>query len=620
VLKRVFLIGLVSILSFFIPKIEESYAWTYTVSAKVVGGNGRVTPSTQKVQPGATARVNIYANLGYHIDSITDNNQLVALKTSPSSPASYSYVINDVRETHDIVVKFVINEYTIKASVSGGHGQVYPTTQVVKFGESLRIQITPDEGYNITGIMDNGLSMEIKNPFTLESIKANHNIVVAFTSFTVNASVEDTNGSVSPTVQTVHSAGKAIITITPNEGFMIKQILVNNKAAKIANPFVLYVYSATTVKVSFTPAIYTIKASSPDGFGKVIVETDQVGHNGSTEIRIMPNRGYSIKGITDNGVVLPIKNKITLKNIKEDHTVLVSFTEFEIRARMMNDNGSISPSIQKMFYGGKAVINIEVDQGYKVIAIRDNKRSMPVRLPYEIPNVKEDHFVEVTFGIVTFTIKATVVGALGEATPAYQTVNYGSKATIQISSFEHDRITGIFDNGKSVLVKNPYVIKAVYEDHEIVITMKTYMVTVNTTSENGYIHPAVQYIQQGQPAVILIFPEVGYHIGSIKDNGKITAINNPYIIQSVEENHEVEVNFAINSYQIQAKAVTQGGRIEPTTQTVHHSEKALVRIFPDEGYVIESIVDNGLKMDINNLYYIYYVTDHHSIEVRFKKK
>jgi len=618
VLKRTFIICLLCMINLFIPKIDSLYAWSYTVTAKVIGGNGKATPSVQKIQPGVDARIRITADLGYHIESIIDNSIPVKMT---NMYASYTLTIKNVHETHDVVITFSINEYTIKATVSGGHGQVNPASQVVKFGEYLTIQITPDEGYHITGILDNNVSVSIKNPYTLENIKANHTIVVAFTSFTVSASVEDSNGVVSPASQTVHSGGRATINIFPNEGYMVKQILVNNRSYKVTNPLIIFpVTGNISVKVSFTTAIYTIKASSPDGFGTISVEPEQVVHNGSTKIRIRPNRGYSIKGITDNGIVLPIKDRIELKDIKENHTILVSFTEFEIKARMMNDNGSLHPTVQKMFYGGKAVIHIDIDKGYKVVSIKDNNRWMPVKVPYEIPNVKENHFVEITFGILTFSVTATVIGDFGEATPAKQTIHYGSRAVIQIHNYAGEKITGIVDNGQSMIIKNPYVINSVLEDHEIVITMKTYMISAKTNSENGYVYPEVQYLQQGQSSVVLLFPEVGYHIGSIKDNGTLADINNPYIINNVQENHDIFIDFVLNSYQISAKVTGQGGRVEPTTQSIQHGDKALIKIYPDEGYILESIIDNGLAMSLNQLYYIYYVTEDHQIEVKFSKK
>jgi len=621
VLRRILLWMMVFCMGLLVPALEDvTFAWSYTITAKVEGGNGRVTPTTQKVQPGANANIRIYADLGYHIASILDNTTNVELTRLYSS---YTYTIKDVRETHNVIITFAINEYTIKASVSGGHGQVTPTEQVVKFGESLLLYITPDEGYNITGIMDNNVSVEIKNPYVLEAIKTNHNVVVAFTSFTVTASVDDSNGSVAPTLQTIHSGGRASINIYPNEGYMIKQILVNGRPAKIANPFIVGVGSNQIIRVSFTEAIYSIKASSPDGLGRITVESDKIKHGGTAIVKIKPDRGYRVKGIMDNGISIPInivKDRIELINIKEDHVVTVSFTEFDIDARLMNDGGTLKVVTKKMFFGGTAVIDVIPDPGWKVTVIKDNGRNKPVVLPYTIPNVKEDHFVEFTFTIITFTVTAIVADELGVVNPSIQTVKYGSRATINITPFDGEKITGIMDNGRPMYVKTPYIINSVFEDHTIIITMKSYIIETLSDSENGYIYPPVQYINNEKPAFVLIFPDIGYHIDYLIDNEIPVPITNPYIIEKVTENHAIRVRFALNTYAINAIVLEGEGTIEPTTQVVKYGEKALVKITPAKDWKIESIMDNGVGSLKNNLYFIYYVTEDHNIEVKFSRK
>jgi len=73
-------------------------ALSWTVSASVSGGHGSVSPESQTVDYGQTATINIIPDLNYEIESITDNGV--------SKPISNPYKIEQVKENHDIFVKF----------------------------------------------------------------------------------------------------------------------------------------------------------------------------------------------------------------------------------------------------------------------------------------------------------------------------------------------------------------------------------------------------------------------------------------------------------------------------------------------------------------------------------
>ncbi len=77
------------------------------------------------------------------------------------------------------VARLALN-YRINASVSGGHGRVSPANQTAIAGEPARITITPDPGYRIGSITDNGNVMEIASPYVIRNVQNNHGVVVVF--------------------------------------------------------------------------------------------------------------------------------------------------------------------------------------------------------------------------------------------------------------------------------------------------------------------------------------------------------------------------------------------------------------------------------------------------------
>lgn len=576
------------------------------------GGHGTVSPLTQKIKPNARAIITIKPDTGYHLESITDNG----VKMTLASP----YAIPIVTEDHQVVVTFAINVYQINASVSGGHGKVEPAKQTVEHGGKVSLTITPDDGYKITGIIDNGNLVGIKNPFELTNVVAAHNIVVAFTSFAVTASVLGSHGTLTPLLQTIPSGAKAAVTIKPDVGYQIDKILDNGKEVKVANPYIIpSVTSDRKIQVSFTTAVLTISASVAGGHGAVSISATQVLYGGSVRVNITPDEGYHVTGITDNGVILQNKEIFTLKDITVDHQLVVSFLEFTISARMIDDHGSITPLKQTIFYGGTATLNIKSDPGFKPYYLIDNGawKSPTTPTTYVIKNVTDNHFVELAYIGITFTVTAVVAGGFGKAEPVKQTVKYGSQCFVTAIPDRGYKMTGIMDNGKPKLAFSPYKIESVTEDHTVVITFLNYAVFASVEGGHGTVTPADQFLNAGSKATIVIIPETGYHVDKILDNDKPMPIKTPYVIPNVLENHGVVVRFAINVYTVTAVVVGGHGTVSPATQTVNYGGKTQVLLTPEKGYKIASITDNGVIMPITNPYPLYYVTANRKIEVKY---
>jgi len=80
----------------------------------------------------------------------------------------------------DIEVTGVLATYTVNASVTGGHGSVAPATQTVDWNTSASISITPELGYHIASITDNGNAVTIANPYVISNVTDDHTVVVTF--------------------------------------------------------------------------------------------------------------------------------------------------------------------------------------------------------------------------------------------------------------------------------------------------------------------------------------------------------------------------------------------------------------------------------------------------------
>jgi hypothetical protein len=76
---------------------------------------------------------------------------------------------------------------------------------------------------------------------------------------------------------------------------------------------------------------------------------------------------------------------------------------------------------------------------------------------------------------------------------------------------------------------------------EVTYAINTYTVSASVTGGHGSVAPASQTVIHGQSASISIAVDAGYHIASIRDNGVVQTVANPYVITSVTAIHTIEV-------------------------------------------------------------------------------
>ncbi len=150
--------------------------------------------------------------------------------------------------------------------------------------------------------------------------------VTISTNYTVIASVSGGNGSVSPSTQNVSYNGSASINISPNAGYIIATITDNGVSQALADPYEINnVIADHIVEVTFSLESYTVNASVSGGNGSVSPSTQNVSYNEAASINISPNAGYEIATITDNGVIQPVSNPYIIPNVRDDHSIVVTF-------------------------------------------------------------------------------------------------------------------------------------------------------------------------------------------------------------------------------------------------------------------------------------------------------
>ena len=161
---------------------------TYTITANI-GAGGTASISSEKVEHGGSVTVTVTPDEGYTVGSVQ-----TAGGTSLTLNADGTYTLANVTEDQTITVTFQQQTYTVTAKVNGTGGKVSVSSEKVGHGGSVTVTVTPEEGYTVGSVQDNGADVTdqvTNNTYTLTNVTASHTITVTFqklTSYTVTTS------------------------------------------------------------------------------------------------------------------------------------------------------------------------------------------------------------------------------------------------------------------------------------------------------------------------------------------------------------------------------------------------------------------------------------------------
>jgi hypothetical protein len=297
----------------------------WPVDAWVEGGHGTVDPASQLIDNGNNATINFHPDVGYHVETVTHNGELVP------GPYGPTYTVTGVTEDHDIVVTFDIDEFTVDAAVGTGSGAVDPLSQTVSYGGVAVIDITPAAGYHIDSIIDGG-AVPITDPYVIENVKANHSVVVNFglNDYSVTARVDGGHGTVDVVTPTVADGGTATITYAPEATYTTATITDNG--ALMPGPYtgtytIPNVHEDHLVVVTYKLSDYIVAASVAGAHGSVGPPTQIIEAGDPATVSISPAAGYHTAAIVDNNVLQPgpYGPTYTIGSVTADHSVVFSF-------------------------------------------------------------------------------------------------------------------------------------------------------------------------------------------------------------------------------------------------------------------------------------------------------
>ncbi len=230
----------------------------------------------------------------------------------------------------------------VKVNVSiTGNGSYTPNQQYFEAGKEVTFNFIPDEGYTFKSLTVNGESVNAPNGKYTCTVEEEMDMAVEFVravKLTPNITAGGKvyiNGTEMTGVMYVSTGSDLNIRIAPSANYEFKTLNINGSPVNLNGSLTYTLQSVTAdtriaVKFAVSGNVKTIKLNVVAGAHGTVTPNgeSEIAEGDTVEFEFTPDAGYIINTVTVNGSKVSVtNNKLTLKDIREDTTVNVSFRE-----------------------------------------------------------------------------------------------------------------------------------------------------------------------------------------------------------------------------------------------------------------------------------------------------
>lgn len=588
----------------------------YTITASS-GTGGSINPSgTVLVSEGSNQSFSISPDTGFEIDNVLIDNI--------SAGAVSNYTFNNVITNHTISAQFKTKTYTITSSAGAG-GNITPAgTVTLNHGSSQTYSITASEGYYISDVRVDDMSVGAVNSYTFNNITANHTISAAFSrvTYTIN-STAGSGGTISPQGSvTVEHGSSRTFTISPNTGYHVSDVRVDNVSVGAVTTYTFSNITANhTITASFAINTYTITSNAESGGSISPSGTITVSHGTSQTYNISPNYGYQVSNVTVDNVSVGAVSVYTFNNIAGNHTINVTFetARYTITSNA-GTGGTITPSgTATLTHGSDQTYEISPSTGYYLSDVRVDNVSVGAVTSYTFRNITSDHTITVTFSRITYTITSTA-GSGGSITPQGEiSAEHGTNRTFTITANTGYHIADVRVDNQSAGAVSTYTFNNITSNHTITASFEINIYTLTSNAgPGGSINPSGEVTTaHGTSRTFTIIPDTGYEVSDVRVDNVSQGPLSQYTFTEISGNHSINASFRLRRYTITSTAGT-GGTIDPSGQiVVEHGTSRTFTISPSTGFRILNVTADNVSMGPINSYTFSDITGDHSISATF---
>lgn len=332
--------------------LEITLSAEVTLSAMVTGNATVVMDGTEQnevtVAPGTKVPVKITPAAGSYIKELKVGENTVPVTKGNAYEATIQV------DSNTVITATVVKEFTVSAQANEGgtvklNGNAVSSVTVDENAE-VSLDVTAKEGYQISSVSIGGVPQTVENTATFSKkicVTGNTDVDVAFVKVYTITVTHNENGTV---VTTPATAGGSVtvekdtdvtVAATPETNFRVSKVEINGVEDTTVTGANNSGYNTTlkadtdyTVEITFAPNVFSITKGQTDN-GSIALGADSVEYNGSCDVTVTPNAGYSVTSVKVNGNDIAKYDtidgviKFTIDNITEDTNVVATFAETE---------------------------------------------------------------------------------------------------------------------------------------------------------------------------------------------------------------------------------------------------------------------------------------------------
>ena len=613
------------------------------------------------VNKGTNKQFIFIPDYGYRIDRVEVDgvNDTDAVRNG-------SYTFSNVQAAQSLKVTFTETNFNITIEQRFGEMIVDTERISIHYNAEETVNFIPPVGYSISEILIDGVKNTSatdnkKYEFTVTkdiSVVVKLDRLSYFISYSVLSGPETGMISMVGTGNVLHGNDRTF-NITPATGYQLSAVTLNSVPLTDAELEVIRAsgkytfYDVTEIKnivVTFANIGYNVTIIT-DGNGTVNNETfiiSKVPHGADLEIRMMPNTGYSVKGISVNGV--PIggtaldnaknTNRHTLNKVQGSQTVSITFEKMIIKVSISKTGNGTVFSETDIVWETDQKYEFRPYEGYYVEEVLvDGRRNLNAESNgfHIFEKICEDHSLYVVFTRIYLNICFT-----NNLTASKNiSVEYGSSKRIDFKPSEGYAVSSVIIddmNNTDARTAEFFEFINVKTDHDIHVLFTRKICVVSTTSDgDGKVTPKTANVEYGGHVDLEIISKVGSMIRSVTVNGvplsdmelKIIRASGSYRLASIGQTHDIYVMFEKIAYSITFLSLGNGTINSKNYGMVDtfHGGSTVLSIVPDSGHFVKEVVVDGkflkggefMSVVMNKDFEFYNISRDHSISVTFER-
>ncbi|NEV62685.1 InlB B-repeat-containing protein [Thiorhodococcus minor] len=576
---------------------------SYHVSASVVLGHGAVSCTPSTVNPGGTSTCTAVPDTGYQVASwggdcsgwgTQTQCYLTKIKADKTSTVSFA--------------PLPPANYSVSASVSAGNGHVSCTPTTVTAGDSSSCTAVPDAGWAIDSWGGDCAAAGSATQCDLTNIQADQRATVAFVSqglptYSVIASVDGANGTVSCAPSTVPQGDSASCTAVPDSGY---QVAAWTGACAATGHTVHCALSnvqadqASTVRFEPIPAAsFTVSATVTSGHGAVSCGAGTVTAGSGVRCTAVPDPGYRVLAWGGDCAGAGSQTQCALDQIYSDQNATVSFAHvlpgsYHVSATVSAGRGSVSCSPVTVPKGAASTCTATPEPGYQVDSWDGDCARAGTSSQCYLPKIQKDQTASVRFAaktLATVRVSALVDGGNGTVSCTPSDVPLGGSTTC----------TAVPDAGYQVAhwdgacllagQSTQCALSNIQSDQRTMVRFVplppvSYRVSATVSVGNGSVSCTPATVRAGDDSVCTAAPAAGYQVQSWSGACAASGSQAQCSLRNIQSDQTSTVSFAAippSTYSVSALVSAGNGTVSCTPANVSAGGSSRCTAVPGPG-------------------------------------